>query len=102
MTKNKWFLNGSRGSGRTIRLLCETYENKIADLEKENAELKEINTHTLSQLNLDNGELIIELTKAKKLLNEFLDFEASCMERGIYISDKIRTEAKQFLSEVEK
>lgn len=33
MNKNKWFLNGGRGSGRTIRLLCETYENKIADLE---------------------------------------------------------------------
>jgi uncharacterized coiled-coil protein SlyX len=33
MNKNKWFLNGNRGSGRFIRLLCETYENKIADLE---------------------------------------------------------------------
>ena len=61
MTKqqeNKWFLKGGRGSGRTFRLLCETFENKIADikancdlaiegrdvkimeLEKENAELK--------------------------------------------------------------
>jgi predicted RNase H-like nuclease (RuvC/YqgF family) len=40
MTKNKWFLNGGRGSGRTFRLLCETYENKIAELEKENKELK--------------------------------------------------------------
>lgn len=40
MNKNKWFLNGGRGSGRSLRLLCETYENKIADLEKENAELK--------------------------------------------------------------
>lgn len=52
MNKSKWFLNGGRGSGRTFRLLCETYENKItdlqhkqkikiADLEKENAKLKE-------------------------------------------------------------
>lgn len=40
MNKNKWFLNGGRGSGRAIRLLCETYENRIADLEKENAELQ--------------------------------------------------------------
>ena len=38
MNKNKWFLNGGRGSGRAIRLLCETYENRIADLEQENAE----------------------------------------------------------------
>ena len=44
----------------------------IADLEKENAELKEINTHTLSQLNLDNGELIIELTKAKEIIKGWL------------------------------
>ena len=74
-------------------------------LEKENAELKEkVNI-------LDNcdrlGDMITEaykdqLTKAKELLNEFLDFESSCMERGIYISDKIRTEAKQFLNEVEE
>ena len=39
MNKNKWFLNGGRGSGRVIILLCETYENKIADLEKENERL---------------------------------------------------------------
>ena len=41
MNKNKWFLKGGRGSGRTFRLLWETYENKIANLKKENAELKE-------------------------------------------------------------
>lgn len=40
MSVRKWFLNGGRGSGKTLRLLCETYENKIADLKKENAELK--------------------------------------------------------------
>lgn len=33
MSKNKWFLNGGRGNGRIFRLLCETYENKIADLQ---------------------------------------------------------------------
>lgn len=33
MNKNKWFLNGGRGSGRSFRLLCETYENKIANLQ---------------------------------------------------------------------
>ena len=47
--------------------------NRIAELEKENAELKEINTHTLSQLNLDNGELITQLTKAKNLLQKVAD-----------------------------
>ena len=39
MNNSKWFLNGGRGSGRGFRLLCETYENKIADLEKENERL---------------------------------------------------------------
>lgn len=38
----------------------------IKELQKENAELKEINAHTISQLNLDNGELIIENEKLKK------------------------------------
>ena len=48
MNKNKWFLKGGRGSGRTFRLLWETYENKIANLKKENAELqKEIRKDVL-------------------------------------------------------
>lgn len=38
--KNKWWLNGGRGSGRTIRLLCEVYENKIAQLEQQIEEMK--------------------------------------------------------------
>ena len=44
----------------------------ITELEKENARLKEINTHTLSQLNLDNGELIIENEKLKKEIRRSL------------------------------
>lgn len=36
MNKNKWFLNGGRGSGKTFRLFCEAYENKIAELEAQN------------------------------------------------------------------
>ncbi len=39
---------------------------KIKELEKENAELKKINSETLTQLNLDNGELIIENEKLRK------------------------------------
>jgi hypothetical protein len=38
--KNKWWLNGGRGSGRTIRLLCEVYENKIAQLEQQIEKMK--------------------------------------------------------------
>jgi len=39
---------------------------KIKDLEKENAELKKINTESLAELNHNNGELIIECTKLEK------------------------------------
>lgn len=35
--KNKWWLNGGRGSGRTFRLLWETYENKITELKRLNS-----------------------------------------------------------------
>lgn len=42
MKKDKWFLNGGRGSGRTYRVLFEYYENKVANLEKENAKAKDL------------------------------------------------------------
>ena len=41
MKNKKWFLNGGRGSGRTIRFLCEIYENRISELEKRNADIIE-------------------------------------------------------------
>ncbi len=83
MNKNKWFLNGGRGSGKTYRLLCEAYENKIADLEKENAELK----HTIATLRQEKDntnmhakamEVVAktrsdQLTKAKFLLKQLVD-----------------------------
>jgi len=69
----------------------------IKELEKENAELKEINTHTLSQLNLDNGELITKLTKAKEIIKTCLGFmQAFGYSPSI---DKLVTEAEQFLKE---
>ena len=70
-------------------------EKKIEELEKKNAELQEINTHTLSQLNLDNGELITELTKAKEIIHKV------CYEYGIY-DKKLMEEAKQFLKDQEE
>ena len=122
MNKNKWFLNGGRGSGRTIRLLCATYENRIAELkrkleqtekdladyqfnyptikvlQKENAELKEkVNI-------LDNcdrlGDMITEaykdqLTKAIKLLKWWVNH---CGYHDSHYAKK----TEQFLNEVEK
>ena len=73
-------------------------QGRVATLEKENAELKERNRELLESC---EGATMMykDLCKAKELLDEFLDFESSCMERGIYISDKIRAEAEQFLKE---
>ena len=39
----KAVLNVGRGSGRTLRLLYETFSNIIEELKKENTELKEKN-----------------------------------------------------------
>ena len=79
------------------------------ELEKENARLKEINTHTLSQLNLDNGELIIELTKAKEIIlrlyNAGRDVLMCRAEEKAYdnLSNAINDKSiEQFLSEVIK
>jgi regulator of replication initiation timing len=107
MTKDKWFLNGGRGSGRSFRLLCETYENKITELEKACEETQELldkqieATHKLDieneRLNKKYAEICEKVKKAKILLGRFLwDFNND----HYHI---IRDEAEQFLnSEVEK
>ena len=69
----------------------------IAELEKENAELREINTHTLSQLNLDNGELITELTKAKGIIDKFVFLLTH--PRTALDTKTVMQEAEQFLKE---
>ena len=81
MNKNKWFLNGGRGSGKTFRLLWETYENKIAELEAETAELK----HTIAELRRDKDNLNTH-TKAQEKLSE-------------YRSDQL-TKAKEIISKL--
>ena len=73
------------------------------ELEEENARLKEINTHTLSQLNLDNGELITELTKAKDHIKKLLD----CLKQDTndpqtnYYVCQYMDKAEQFLKDSE-
>ena len=77
---------------------------KIADLEKENAELNEQNkeiyhclgNHDRDVLLINNKivELKKQLTKAKELLKR-------CYENYIYL-EPLRSEIKQFLEEIEK
>ena len=45
---------------------CEISQDEVSRLIQENTELKKINSETLTQLNLDNGELIIENEKLRK------------------------------------
>ena len=79
---------------------------RIADLEKENARLKEINTHTISQLNLDNGELIIENEKLKKEnaeLKEKVNILDNCDRLGDVITEAYKeqlTKAKELIENI--
>jgi hypothetical protein len=114
MNKNKWFLNGGRESGRAFRLLCETYENKIATLEKENAELKETletyngcgdwdNDFHTCRVYLQHEELqmyIHQLTKAKEIIENLIGLlpdEVLCHDyyKRVYVDP-----AEQFLKEI--
>ena len=130
MNKNKWFLNGGRGSGRAIRLLCETYENKIADLEKENAELRN-NGFTVSamteqqlkvalekgeQLEKENAELKKELGITRRCWydQKNISLDTNCklhkakellkqwLQANICDSVVLFSDTEQFISEVEK
>lgn len=111
MNKNKWFLNGGRGSGKTFRLLWETYENKIANLEKENAELK----HTTATLRQEKDNVSMhakamevvaktksdQLTKAKEIMKHLLDWQYDEYKKSETDKElfKVIGEAEQFLSE---
>ena len=65
----------------------EVGEERIAILEKAVNELEA------------STEMQEELSEAKEIIDRFLDFEASAMERGIYIADDLREKAEAFLKE---
>ena len=80
------------------RKYTRPYEERIVDLEKENAELKE-------KLNFSTqyyqGEKAKEqLTKAKEIIKDLLGSENTSCEEEMFF--EIRQKAEQFLSEVEK
>ena len=82
---------------------AEPREKRIAELGKENAELKEelkdADEKVVHLACNQNKDLKYKLTKAKEIIDNFLDFESSCQERGIYISDEMREKANKFLEE---
>ena len=99
-TRLKMFL---RNQKREYEQLTKEQDEHLVTLEKENTRLKlelEALDGQIPWKDIkDKSEVLGKLTKAKELLNEFLDFESSCIERGIKISDKIRAEAEQFLKD---
>ena len=97
MTEKKWFLNGCRGSGRTIRLLCEIYENKIADLEKENALLKGRNEGFEQQI-------MSLLIKYEEVYKRFPDLK-SAMDKAKAIlkeNEELKKENTELKEQIEK
>ena len=89
-----------------IKDVLKLDEEKIADLEKENTELKkqlEMSNKVYND-NLDYSHHIEEqLTKAKEIIKELMSFSVQlCDCRHTVDFEKTREEAEQFLSEVEK
>ncbi len=108
MNKNKWFLNGGRGSGKTFRLLWEIYENKIANLEKENTELEAENKKLRDSLKSDKictcsiylnfKDLEAELDRADKLLQRVIEW-SEWQGSGCPRFNDIKDDIKAFLEE---
>ena len=84
---------------KAIKIIDDANVNLRADIKDLR---KQLNDRSYVRVEEQITELKDQLTKAKEIIDVFLDFESSCMERGIYISDKIRAEAEQFLKETEK
>lgn len=113
MNKNKWFLHGGRGSGRILRLLYVTYENKIADLEKENARLKaevdkikqrfepQVFTDLMNEVETEyklqekNKKLVIENAELKEKNNNLVESSKTI----ISLSDEIEARTMKQLTE---
>lgn len=105
------WLKGKNLNGIQEDVLKLRIENE--NLRKENAELKETlktyngcgdwdNDFHTCRVYLQHEELqkyIYQLNEAKEIIDNFLDFESSCQERGIYISDEMREKANKFLEE---
>ena len=71
--------------------------NRLAELEKENAELKELLKRVCDQLTYTHRNLGDQLTKAKKIIQEFLELNYSeCIKTNV-----VFLHADKFLSEVE-
>ncbi len=90
--------------------LCKLKDMQIADLKAQIGKMK-CNTSNIANEILDEWcrnkddycphlkKLEKENAEAKEIINAFLDFEASAMERGCYIADDTRRRAEDFIKE---
>lgn len=77
---------------------------KYADLEKENAKLKEHHKSVCETLTNTHRSIREQLTKATDLLKKmyYLYFDPCVTEQDLENRDKLFEEVKQFLKEIEK
>lgn len=66
---NKWFFNGGRGGGKTLRIICGAYAAKIEELKEKNTELKKKNTELKKKY--------VEILVACRVLKEKIDLMKS-------------------------
>lgn len=93
--KECWEYSAKKTKEDFERSVIDEYENQISELDSENGILESEN----DDLSCRCDELEHKINLATKIIDEFLDFESSCVERGIYISDELRNKAKQFIKE---
>jgi hypothetical protein len=83
---------------------AEPREKRIAELEKENAELKKLKRECETSLCRAEYQYNYEqLTKAKEIIREFMKYEINEYDGSLEIHfEELKKQAKQFISEVEK
>ena len=107
MNKNKWWLNGGRGSGRTIRLLCEVYENKIADLQHKVDTLQGFLDHdieydmdkTIQEQKIRIAELEKDKAYAEEQLDEQIKATLKLQKENAELKDQL-AQAKEIIKKL--
>ena len=98
---------------KTCKSYYPDYEGYIADLEKENAELKDYRLTTLAKQQTENQKYTVnlehklswyddQLTKAKEIIRELVEWANWQGNSKCPSFKSIQDKAEQFLSEVEK
>jgi hypothetical protein len=89
-------------SYRAFELGVDFSKHHIADLEKENAELKEKYVKNITDCYICDTYCNSQLTKAKEIIREFVEWATWQGNSKCPSFKSIQDKAEQFLSEVEK